>query len=542
MNSIVVIQARTSSNRLPAKVLLPIKNIPMVVLAANRAANTGREVLVVTSVDPSDDVLCGLLSSYGIGFYRGSLNNTLDRFVSALTRFDDDTIVFRLTSDNVFPDGSIIDELECELIDSKLDYLVCNGKESGLPYGMSLEATYLKHLRDANKNTTAAFDLEHVTPYIKRVKGEVYFKKYCSLEKGTYRCTIDTFDEYLVVCKVFDQSPQPEKVSWLDLIEELVETQEKPLTSSPVKKMILGGAQIGLDYGIGNKSGKPNKDVAALLIKRAISIGVEYIDTARAYGDSEAVIGRVLTKGWESRAKVITKLSPLTDCSEHAGVNVVKAFVEASIYKSCFDLNRKNLDCLMLHRASHLKDWDGAVWKTLLLLKQEGLIKQLGISVQEPSELDYVLGIEDISYIQMPFNILDTRWQVQIEEIKKIKTKRTLNIHVRSVFLQGLLVCKDNQLWKRANCDQPDVIKRWLKKQVLDCGRETVTDLCLSYVRSMDWVDGVVVGMETLKQLEENAYFFSKNFLSKQQIQHISDSQLEMTEDFLNPARWKTGH
>ena len=124
MKSIALIQARLSSNRLPAKVLLPIQTIPLVVLAAKRASNTGIEVLVVTSTESSDDALCQELKTQDIKYYRGSLNNVLNRFVSALEEYDDKTIVFRLTADNSFPDGALLDELEENFKSQKLDYLI----------------------------------------------------------------------------------------------------------------------------------------------------------------------------------------------------------------------------------------------------------------------------------------------------------------------------------------------------------------------------------------------------------------------------------
>ena len=96
MNSVVVLQARTTSSRLPGKVLLPINGMPLVVLAAKRAANTGRRVIVATSMQDSDDGLAALLAHYDIPCFRGSLENTLDRVVEALSAFDDQTIVFRL--------------------------------------------------------------------------------------------------------------------------------------------------------------------------------------------------------------------------------------------------------------------------------------------------------------------------------------------------------------------------------------------------------------------------------------------------------------
>ena len=111
--------------------------MPLAVLAAKRAANTGRDIIIATSLEPSDDGLVALIQSYGLKCFRGSLENTLDRVVNALSAYNDQTIVFRLTADNVFPDGALLDEVEQEFLDNELEYLCCNGEHSGLPYGMS---------------------------------------------------------------------------------------------------------------------------------------------------------------------------------------------------------------------------------------------------------------------------------------------------------------------------------------------------------------------------------------------------------------------
>lgn len=326
MKSIVLIQARLSSSRLPAKVLLPINGIPLVVIAAKRAANTGKDVLVVTSDHQSDDALCDELTRNGLKYFRGSLNNTLERFVSALKSYEDNTIVLRLTADNPVPDGSLLDELEGFFIDQELNYLVCNGEKSGLPYGVSVEIIRLKSLREAIKNTNNVIDLEHVTPYIWRKFGEEYFKKYISLNMGNYRCTVDSFDDYLNVHRLFSNFDSPETVSWLKLVEILKNQEEVALISKPVKKMVLGGAQIGLDYGIKNFTGKPNFRVSEDIVKKAISNGIEYIDTANGYGDSERTLGMILTKGLESRVKTITKLSHLQQFDEDMDDLSIKAY------------------------------------------------------------------------------------------------------------------------------------------------------------------------------------------------------------------------
>ena len=202
MNIIYVIQARTNSSRLPAKVLLPINRLPIAVLAAKRASNLGVKTVVLTSNEKTDDHLCAILESNDIAYYRGSLNNTLDRFVNALQGYEDDTIVVRLTADNVVPDGKFISAVVNVFIDSNFKYLSTTGDATGLPYGLSVEVMYLSSLREASINTTDSFDCEHVTPYIKRKHGENTYNNLSNLNLAHLRCTIDTLDDYLYMANV----------------------------------------------------------------------------------------------------------------------------------------------------------------------------------------------------------------------------------------------------------------------------------------------------------------------------------------------------
>lgn len=176
MTATLLLQARTNSSRLPGKVLLPVCGIPIAVLAALRAGNTGRPVIVVTSLEPTDDALCDLLKHWNIDHYRGELENTLKRFVDALDGLPDNHIVVRLTGDNVFPDGSFIDQLLEDFAARGLSYLCCGGEASGLPYGVSAEVTYAGYLREAHGQAETAFDREHVTPKIIARFGRTFSK------------------------------------------------------------------------------------------------------------------------------------------------------------------------------------------------------------------------------------------------------------------------------------------------------------------------------------------------------------------------------
>ena len=200
--SLIIIQARVSSKRLPGKVLLPIEGIPSIILSVKRATNTGKDIIVATSNHRSDDKLVKLLKREKIKYFRGNLNNVLSRFASIVKNLDPDKPIFRLTADNVLPDGKILDEMEKEFIKKKIQYLQC-GKNSGLPYGVSAELTKAKYLTEANLKSKTKYEKEHVTPYIKKKYKIHYFLKNKNYQMEKHRCTIDTINDYKLIKKVF---------------------------------------------------------------------------------------------------------------------------------------------------------------------------------------------------------------------------------------------------------------------------------------------------------------------------------------------------
>lgn len=538
MSSVVVIQARTNSNRLPGKVFLPVGGFSLVILAAKRASNTGRMVIVTTSYERMDDQLALLLGEHDIRCSRGSLDNVLERVVNALKEYDDETLVFRLTADNVFPDGSLLDEIEEDFGSRNLDYLCCNGTQSGLPHGMSAELTKLKHLRDADKAAKNVHDKEHVTPIIRRKFGDSYFTKYLDLHTGHYRCTVDCLDDYLAIRDVFSGVDSPIDIPAMDLLRRLPGAFLQPSQSRPVNKLVLGTAQLGMDYGITNRTGKPNAAAAEFLVKMAIANGTNFIDTAHSYGDSETIIGKAIASGWGGRVKIITKLSPMAGYPEDAASFAIEALVEASIYKSCMSLCKKKLDVVMLHRASHLTDWNGAVWNKLIQLKAEGVIEALGISVQSPTELEAALEVRDVQFIQMPFNVLDWRWDHLVTKLKTTKEHRDLVVHTRSVLLQGLLLSTDAEQWGKANVPRYEVVTSWLTDQALKFSCGSLTELCLSYVKSHDWIDGVVVGVDSVGQLSENLKILDGPDMPLCELDYIKQHRPQLDQESLNPAYW----
>ncbi len=224
--SIAIIQARSSSKRLPRKALLKIDGINLVVITAKRVANTGRKVIVATSCDPSDDYLCKILKKEKIKFCRGSLDDVLSRFIKTLENYNGNKSFFRLTADNLFVDGSLLDEIEDEFFKKKYQYLTTGTSRFGLPDGIGVEISLIKYLRKAHRNTKLKYDREHVTPYLKRNLKISYYSKYKYLKMGLYFCTIDYMKDFKKIRKIFSITKKKEKkniiqISWLDLVKNL---------------------------------------------------------------------------------------------------------------------------------------------------------------------------------------------------------------------------------------------------------------------------------------------------------------------------------
>lgn len=541
MKSIIVLQARTSSSRLPGKVLLPIGGVPLAILAARRAANRGHRVIVATSVETEDDELASHVEANGIELFRGSHTDVLGRFVGAIGDCADDVPVVRLTADNVFPDGDLVTEIEHAFIESTAEYLSCNSEFSGFPYGVSAEIMHSGALRRAAACAADPRDREHVTPWIIRNVATSTFTPKLSVSMSHYRCTIDSLDDYLLVARIFRQLDNPVGAGLSDLLARLATSPERPFGDGPVSKLVLGTAQLGMTYGIANATGQPTGAEASAIIRTAIRNGVRELDTARAYGTSELVVGRALRGGWRERVKILTKLEPRVPGSIAATESVIATDVECQVLRSCQELGTNCLDVVMLHRAEHLTACDGAVWRSLSAIRDQGRIGSLGVSVQNPDELRSALKFGDVTHLQLPFNALDGRWDGVIPEIISAKADRNIKVHTRSALLQGLLISRSYEHWVGTGVDKPEAVWEWQDRLTRDFGRQDCADLLLAFVGAQRWIDGVVVGIETMDQLERNIEIFERPFLTKEQCAELVRTRPQLSEHVLDPARWRVG-
>ncbi|HMI97167.1 MAG TPA: aldo/keto reductase [Micropepsaceae bacterium] len=300
-------------------------------------------------------------------------------------------------------------------------------------------------------------------------------------------------------------------------------------------ELVMGSVQLGLSYGATNRTGKPPRDTALRLVRRAANAGVSVFDTARSYGDAEERLGAALAG--RRAVRTITKLDPLNDLAPDATPASVCAAVDQSVAESLAALRLQTLNCVLLHRAEQIASHGGAIWRRLQEHMADGTIQALGISAQTPAEALAALSEAAVTHIQLPFNILDWRWR-ESGLIAGLEARRSVTVHARSVFLQGVLTAGDPKIWPRiSGVDAPATVA-WLTQTAKAFRRDSVADLALAFARGQSWIDGVVVGQETEAQLDENLRLCSYPPLSVEDCATIAAGAPRLPATFLNPARW----
>ena len=305
-------------------------------------------------------------------------------------------------------------------------------------------------------------------------------------------------------------------------------------------RFVLGTAQLGLSYGVANRSGKPDRSLAVRIIREALDAGVRTLDTAHCYGDSEAVIAEALTDvPWDSPVEVFTKVdTPLKDQAAALSDAVLAAMAHQGVEASCRELQRDTLDTILVREAWPLTRPEDGFWALLVRLKQKGVVARLGLSAQSPAEVALALETPGVDHIQLPYNVLDYRWRDTGVLERLAARPRNITVHVRSVFLQGLLAAGGTTPWPSvAQGCGPQVLAA-LERALLLSGRETAAELCVAYVRSQEWIDGVVLGVETLAQLRSNLALMSKPVLSGEEIAVAEGLLPRVPAGLLDPSCW----
>jgi aryl-alcohol dehydrogenase-like predicted oxidoreductase len=284
-------------------------------------------------------------------------------------------------------------------------------------------------------------------------------------------------------------------------------------------KLALGTAQFGMQYGVTNNTGQPSEAEVKEMLRIARMHGVNTLDTAIAYGDCEERLGKIGIPDWQ----IISKLPTLI--GTHANIyDEVRVAVEESLKR----LGVERLYGLLLHRPEQLLEKNGdSIYRALEKIKIDGLVHKIGISIYDPSSLEAILPSFYFDVVQSSFNPFDRR-VVLSGWADRLKSSG-IELHVRSIFLQGLLLMQQNK--------RPRKFDRWSKlwgrwhEWLLDMNA-TPLQACLGFAASFPQIDRILVGVENKNQLLEIIDGSPKNAID------IPNELVSDDLDLINPANW----
>jgi aryl-alcohol dehydrogenase-like predicted oxidoreductase len=284
-------------------------------------------------------------------------------------------------------------------------------------------------------------------------------------------------------------------------------------------RLALGTVQFGMDYGINNNTGKVPKEEVCKILEESLNSGIDIIDTAYIYGCSERVIGDILENNSIS-FKVISKL-PFCD-----GINADHLYFMESLKR----LKLSRLYGYLVHDFNVFIQ-NPAIWETLERLKNEGKVDKVGFSLYRPEELLFLIERNiHIDLVQIPFNIFDQRFA----KLFPILKENNVEIHVRSVFLQGLFFKRPGELrgYLSKVDDKLSALHSFAQEKMIP-----ISAICLNFAHYYREVDRIVIGVDCLEHLKENIMFLNY----KEQFNELYDKLLSLREDDENiilPSNW----
>jgi aryl-alcohol dehydrogenase-like predicted oxidoreductase len=284
-------------------------------------------------------------------------------------------------------------------------------------------------------------------------------------------------------------------------------------------KLALGTVQFGMPYGVANTGGQVESNQVIKILKLASKCGVTTLDTAIGYGESESCLGTAGIEGW----RIITKLPEIPSDSGN-----VPDWIENQFRMSLNRLKVDRIAGLMLHRPQQLLEPKGGqVWAKLKALKSSGQVERIGYSIYDPKELDRLWERYKPDIIQAPYSIFDQRLKT-CGWLQKLRDNE-VEVHVRSVFLQGLLLMEREQ--------RPEKFKRWdetwdLWESWLKENNLTALQACISWVKFEENIDCFVAGVDSEEQLKQILA------VTKDVKKAISPSNFSFDDELINPSKW----
>lgn len=298
-------------------------------------------------------------------------------------------------------------------------------------------------------------------------------------------------------------------------------------------KLCLGTVQFGMEYGVNNQIGRqPTWDESFGMLDCAIDSGIDTIDTARAYGEAELILGRYFRERRSPKGiKIISKLRPnIVREDESDAASVVRRELEDSLSR----MGLNYLDGYLLHTPEYVYRSD--IISALCALRDEGLVRNIGVSIYGLKEGYAALALGCMDYIQLPYSMLDQRGIREgfIQEAKSLG----VTIFTRSAFLQGLFMMSESEVPPHLAASLPHLATI---RQIANRFNVSVADLAVAFVRAESAIDYLVFGVEELSQLKEDLKFFGAADVPRECINELKNAIGNVEDAVIFPSLWSNG-
>lgn len=295
-------------------------------------------------------------------------------------------------------------------------------------------------------------------------------------------------------------------------------------------ELCLGTVQFGMDYGILNQK-RPELSDAVDWLDYATQNGICAIDTAKAYGSAEKVVGEFLKRKTIPRDQlfVSTKLLPniLDDVEEKDYEKVIEREITAQLRT----LSTDYVDAYIFHSARYA--FDLAKLEAIHTVVDKGYARKCGVSVYEPEEAIACYKSQVVDFIQAPYSIFDHR--MKTGNVIDNPIKGNCELHTRSAFIQGLIIMEENEVPPFLDKARP-IVRRI--KSLCDNEGISRTQLALQYVKREKGISHLVFGVDSLKQLKEDIRLFNED-LPEDLLAKIGAEFDDIEADIVMPSLWK---
>lgn len=295
----------------------------------------------------------------------------------------------------------------------------------------------------------------------------------------------------------------------------------------PISKMTLGTVQLGMSYGINNKSGMPSYEESKRILDTALDGGIRCFDTARAYGVSEEVLGRFFGER-ETEKTIVTKLLFGSESPDEIADTVFY-----QVKDSMKRLGVSKIPFLMLHRDEYVERYGNRLTSALRELKEEGLVGSLGISFSDKSKLHILEESDLFDCIQIPASIFDNK-ELRDGKIAALGACGVA-VFIRSVYLQGLFFKDTSTLPPALMTAKPALDKL---HAISEAAEISISELAISYIKDEPGIASLVIGAECPEQVKDSIEKINSKPLAHAVREELTALSEEVDPIVLRPWEW----